>query len=54
LRVSDDGHGIGEDSPPGDGIRGMRERALLAGGRLRIGPSPEGGAEVTLELPAAP
>jgi two-component system sensor histidine kinase UhpB len=33
------------------GIEGMRERALLAGGRLRIGAGPDGGTAVTLEIP---
>ena len=33
------------------GIEGKRERALLAGGRLSIGPGPEGGTAVVLEIP---
>jgi two-component system sensor histidine kinase UhpB len=54
LTVDDDGSGI----PPyvGDearGITGMRERALLAHGRLRIGRGPAGGTRVRLEVPAA-
>jgi two-component system sensor histidine kinase UhpB len=54
LRVRDDGRGL----PPGamsssNGIRGMRERAMLIGGRLTLG-SPDGsGTEVSLRLPAA-
>jgi signal transduction histidine kinase len=36
---------------PGYGLIGMRERALSAGGRLRAGPRPAGGFEVTAELP---
>jgi hypothetical protein len=32
----------------------MRERAVLVGGALAIGPGREGGIEVRLEVPAAP
>jgi two-component system sensor histidine kinase UhpB len=39
LRVSDDGTGLPAAASEGPGIRGMRERALLIGGRLHIGPS---------------
>ena len=50
LVVRDDGSGL----PPGaggDGIAGMRERALLAGGRLTLTSPPGGGTEVRLEVP---
>lgn len=51
LRVRDDGDGI-EDGVSGDGIRGMRERALVVGGQLRIGPRAEGrGTELELDVP---
>ncbi len=50
LRVTDDGSGIG-DATAGAGIQGMRERALLVGGRLWVHPAGEGGTEVRLELP---
>jgi two-component system sensor histidine kinase UhpB len=52
LRVSDDGVGIPElhtDATDG-GVGGMRERALLAGGRLRVRALPERGTEVRLDL----
>jgi two-component system sensor histidine kinase UhpB len=52
LEVADDGVGIPADL--GDetiGIEGMRERALLAGGRLSIGAGPDGGTTVVLEVP---
>ena len=39
LRVTDDGTGFSVPSSEGPGIRGMRERALLVGGRLHIGPA---------------
>jgi two-component system sensor histidine kinase UhpB len=55
LRVVDDGVGMPADGPPadGDGIRGMRERALAIGAELAVGPGPEGrGAEVRLLAPA--
>ncbi|MDQ7910600.1 sensor histidine kinase [Phytohabitans sp. ZYX-F-186] len=52
LRVADNGKGLGA-APEGAGIRGMRERALLVGATLTLGPSREGGTEVRLCLPAA-
>ena len=39
LQVSDDGTGPPTSPVEGPGIRGMRERALLVGGRLHIGSS---------------
>jgi two-component system sensor histidine kinase UhpB len=51
LLVGDNGRGVG-DAPEGAGIRGMRERALLAGADLSIGPGPTGGTEIRLRLPA--
>src|ERR687897_332178 len=42
LRVADDGRGRG-DAADGAGLRGMRERAVLAGGVLEIGAPPAGG-----------
>jgi two-component system sensor histidine kinase UhpB len=35
----------------GAGVRGMRERAMLVGGRLRIDSSPKEGVEVLLDVP---
>ncbi len=51
LEVSDDGSG-GEPLVPGsgEGIIGMRERALLYDGRVLAGPAPEGGFTVHAEL----
>jgi two-component system sensor histidine kinase UhpB len=52
LVVSDDGRGLPEPLPAGGtGIDGMRERALLVGGRLTIGAAEGGGTEVRLEVP---
>ncbi len=50
LRITDNGRGVG-DSVEGAGIRGMRERALLIGAHLTIGPSTRGGTEVRLIIP---
>ena len=50
LSVSDDGIGH-PGAPRGAGIRGMRERALLAGGTLQLWSEPGRGTVVTLELP---
>jgi two-component system sensor histidine kinase UhpB len=50
--VVDDGVGM-PASLSGEtiGVEGMRERALLAGGRLAIGPRPRGGTAVVLRVP---
>lgn len=50
LRIRDDGAGLG-DAAEGSGIHGMRERALLIGAELTLGPSPQGGTEVRLHVP---
>ena len=54
LTVDDDGSGIpayvGDEAR---GITGMRERALLVHGRLRVGQAPTKGTRVRLEVPAA-
>jgi len=52
LSVVDDGEGI-ESTLNGEGIRGMRERALAVGGELRILPAADGGTEVWLRVPVA-
>jgi two-component system, NarL family, sensor histidine kinase UhpB len=49
LRVLDDGVGLGKKDP-GSGIQGMRERALLVGGRVQVR-GLDRGTEVRLELP---
>jgi two-component system, NarL family, sensor histidine kinase UhpB len=52
LRVRDDGRGLPTELPKGTaGMAGMRERALLVGGRLRIRSEPDRGTEVELEVP---
>ena len=55
LRVRDDGHGIAahEANGSGTGMAGMRERALLIGGRLAISARPGGGTEVELTVPVS-
>ncbi|MBJ7330897.1 MAG: sensor histidine kinase [Solirubrobacteraceae bacterium] len=53
LRVCDDGNGLHCPSPtPGTGlgVAGMRERALLAGGRLEVTSPAETGQGTTVEL----
>ena len=56
VRVADDGVGFSsraEDPQPGHlGLVAMRERAELAGGRLRISTSPGGGTSVEAWVPA--
>jgi two-component system, NarL family, sensor histidine kinase UhpB len=52
LRVADDGKGMPAQLPRGTaGIAGMRERALLVGGRLTIVSRPGQGTEVRLTIP---
>jgi two-component system sensor histidine kinase UhpB len=53
LRVADDGHGLGALPRSGGGVRGMRERALMIGGRLVLGVADDGGVEVELCIPPA-
>jgi signal transduction histidine kinase len=50
LEVRDDGRGAA-GSADGNGILGMRERAVLSGGDLSAGPGPDGGFVVTARLP---
>lgn len=55
LTVRDDGTGL----PPGafrssQGIRGMRERAMLIGAQLTIGKPAAGGTQVQLSIPLEP
>lgn len=57
VGVRDDGIGLsaGEADPPeGHGVLGMRERARLLEGELRVGEADGGGTEVVLEAPAEP
>lgn len=49
LSVTDDGTGV--RAGEGAGIRGMRERAELAGGDLAVGPGTPSGTVVTARLP---
>ena len=52
FRVTDNGRGLPHDLPDGTaGIAGMRERALLGGGRLSINSRPGAGTEVALSIP---
>jgi two-component system sensor histidine kinase UhpB len=51
LTVTDDGDGVAQIAGPAAGIRGMRERAVLVGGRLSIASTSGGGTEVRLEVP---
>jgi signal transduction histidine kinase len=49
LRVADAGPGIAADATPGVGLAGMRERAEILGGTLRV--ETGGGTTITLEVP---
>jgi signal transduction histidine kinase len=50
VEVRDDGRGAA-GAAEGNGILGMRERAVLSGGELFAGASPDGGFVVTARLP---
>ncbi len=50
LTIVDDGRGL-DGATEGTGIRGMRERAILIGAQLSIGPSSFGGTELLLVIP---
>jgi two-component system sensor histidine kinase UhpB len=53
LRVRDDGCGFKSGGESGRlGVSGMRERALLVGGRLELRPRSGGGTQVVLRVPA--
>jgi signal transduction histidine kinase len=54
LRVRDNGPGPLRSAGGGQGLPGMRERALAVGGTLRTGPAPGGGFLVEALLPAKP
>jgi two-component system sensor histidine kinase UhpB len=51
LGVTDDGIGMPSEMPGGTGLAGMRERALLVGGRLSIRSAPGEGTQVRLSVP---
>jgi two-component system, NarL family, sensor histidine kinase UhpB len=51
LDVRDDGRGFDPDGVAGNGLVGMRERALLVGGRLVVRSRPGRGTMVRLALP---
>ena len=59
VRVRDDGKGIdpkliADDGREGHfGLRGMRERAKLVGGKLTVWSELDAGTEVELNIPAA-
>ena len=53
LRVSDDGRGLPAALPtPASGLAGMRERAILIGGKIEIQSPPGAGVEVRLTVAA--
>lgn len=53
VTVEDDGTGLASGRSEGAGIRGMRERAELAGGELTLFPADRAGTIVTARLPWA-
>jgi signal transduction histidine kinase len=51
IEIIDDGRASGIGVTPGHGLRGMAERAGALGGRVDVGPRPEGGWRVKAEFP---
>lgn len=51
VSVADDGTGIRAEAPAGSGLIGMRERAALLGGSLRIR-ARDRGTEIRVEVPS--
>jgi two-component system, NarL family, sensor histidine kinase UhpB len=51
LHITDDGCGLPVSGREGPGLRGMRERALLIGGRLDVADHPPHGLRVELAVP---
>ena len=53
LAIVDNGRGFRPAETPGDGLglQGMKERARLLGGELRVTSEPSGGTEVVLTVP---
>lgn len=51
VRVRDRGPGAGEGGRSGFGLTGMRERARLVGGTVTWGDHPEGGFQVSADVP---
>jgi signal transduction histidine kinase len=54
LVIVDDGRGPAPDRSEGRGLIGMRERAVLVGGELQVGPAPDGGFAVKARIPLKP
>jgi two-component system, NarL family, sensor histidine kinase UhpB len=55
LTIRDDGRGLSPGSlPSSNGIRGMRERAMLIGANLAIESGPREGTEIRLTIPITP
>ena len=46
LRVQDDGGGLSSDAPSGNGRRGMRDRALMLRGEVKVRARCTGGTQV--------
>jgi signal transduction histidine kinase len=51
IDITDDGRADHAGASAGLGLRGMDERAAAVGGRLDVGPRPEGGWRVHAVLP---
>ena len=51
IQVRDNGQGLPDDYEPGYGLRNMRDRARILGGKIKLHGGEDGGTRVTLEIP---
>ena len=56
MSIEDDGKGLSSEAAQagGMGLRTMRYRAGLIGGKLEVGPGPSGGTQVVCRLASPP
>lgn len=51
LRIHDEGHAAATRTGEGYGLDGMRQRATQLGGEIEVGPGPDGGFRIEVDLP---
>jgi signal transduction histidine kinase len=51
LAIADNGRGLPADNVPGYGLRNIRDRARLLGGRMTLTSQPGRGTTIKVEVP---